>query len=99
MIQLQQIIHTGTQKEIEVRKLTTKRDLLSKIHHAPISLASQWIKHQNARSVGWSREFFCVLNTHTLAGVTTDKKPEVFLAFRGVGKAIAGWPVFCGVDI
>lgn len=52
MIQLQQIIHTGTQKEIEVRKLTTKRDLLSKIHHAPISLASQRIKHQNARSVG-----------------------------------------------
>ena len=41
MIQLQQIIHTGTQKEIDVRKLTTDRDLLSKIHHAPISLASQ----------------------------------------------------------
>ena len=41
MIQLQQIIQPGTQKELEVRKLTTERDLLSKIHHAPISLASQ----------------------------------------------------------
>ena len=45
------------------------------------------------------QRIFCVLNTHTLDGVTTDKKPEVFLAFLGVGETIAGWPVFCGVDI
>ena len=42
---------------------------------------------------------FCVLNTHTLAGVTIDKKPEVFLVLLSVGETIVDWPVFCGVGI
>ena len=45
------------------------------------------------------QRIFCVLNTDTLAGVTTDKKPEVFLVFLDVGETIVGWPVFCGVGI
>jgi len=45
------------------------------------------------------QRIFCVLTTHTLAGVTTDKKPEVFLVFLGAGETIVGWPVFCGKDI
>ena len=45
------------------------------------------------------QRIFCVLNTHTLAGVTIDKKPEVFLVLLSVGETIVDWPVFCGVGI
>lgn len=45
------------------------------------------------------QRIFCVLNTHTLAGVTIDKKPEVFFVLLSVGETIVDWPVFCGVGI
>lgn len=45
------------------------------------------------------QRIFCVLNTHTLAGVTIYKKPEVFLVLLSVGETIVDWPVFCGVGI